>query len=134
MTTKRNTFQKNERLCSKKAIQQLFDQGQSFVKYPFRITLLPIEDEEASSAQVLISVSKKKFKRANKRNWIKRRIREAYRLNKQLLLESLIENDIKLAISLVYLPQEVLDYSTIEKGLKKALKQIAIKIKDNEIN
>jgi len=134
MITKRNTFQKNERLCSKKAIQQLFDEGQSFVKYPFRITLLPIVDEEASSAQVLISVSKKKIKRANKRNWIKRRIREAYRLNKHALLEALMENKIKIAISLVYLPQEILDYSMIEKGMKKALKQVAIKIKDNDIN
>ncbi len=127
MTTKRNTFKKNERLCSKKTIQQLFDEGQSFIKYPFRVTILPLEDEEHTNARILISVSKKRFKRANKRNWVKRRIREAYRLNKHELVDYLSEKKIKLAISFVYLPQDLLDYSAIEKGIKKALKQIIVK-------
>lgn len=132
MTTQRNTFQKNERLCSNKIIQRLFDEGQSFVRYPFRITILPIDDEDAAPLQILISVSKKRFKRANKRNWVKRRIREAYRLNKHQALAVLTEKNIKLAVSFVYLPSEVLDYSNIEKSVKKALKQIVSKVVPDE--
>ncbi|MCU4162446.1 ribonuclease P protein component [Carboxylicivirga caseinilyticus] len=132
MTTQRNTFQKNERLCSNKIIQRLFDEGQSFVRYPFRITILPIDDEDAAPLQILISVSKKRFKRANKRNWVKRRIREAYRLNKHQALAVLTEKNIKLAVSFVYLPSEVLDYSNIEKTVKKALKQIVSKVVPDE--
>nr|WP_321454111.1 ribonuclease P protein component [uncultured Carboxylicivirga sp.] len=128
MTTQRNTFSKTERLCSRKTIQQLFDEGTSFTRYPFRVTILPINDEEAPPLQVLISVSKKKFKRANKRNWIKRRTREAYRLNKHEALQVLSENNIKLAVSFVYIPNEILDYAFIEKNLKKALKQIISKV------
>nr|WP_321406684.1 ribonuclease P protein component [uncultured Carboxylicivirga sp.] len=132
MTTQRNTFQKNERLCSNKIIQRLFDEGQSFVRYPFRITILPIDDEDAAPLQILISVSKKRFKRANKRNWVKRRIREAYRLNKHQALAVLSEKNIKLAVSFVYLPSEVRDYSNIEKSVKKALKQIVSKVVPDE--
>lgn len=132
MTTKRYTFTKNERLCSRKTIQQLFDEGQSFVKYPFRITILPLDDEESANAGILISVSKRRFKRANKRNRVKRLTREAYRLNKHELLDFLHENKIKIAVSFVYLPQEILDYASIEKGIKKALKQIISKFNTNE--
>jgi len=128
MTKLRNTFSKNERLCSRKTIQQLFDEGKSFTRYPFRVTILPITDEEAAPLQVLVSVSKRKFKRANKRNWIKRRIREAYRLNKHEALQVLSDNNIKLAVSFVYIPTEILDYSFIEKNLKKALKQVVSKV------
>nr|WP_319400636.1 ribonuclease P protein component [uncultured Carboxylicivirga sp.] len=128
MTTQRNTFSKTERLCSRKTIQQLFDEGTSFTRYPFRVTILPINDEEAPPLQVLISVSKKKFKRANKRNWIKRRTREAYRLNKHEALQVLSENNIKLAVSFVYIPNEILEYAFIEKNIKKALKQIISKV------
>ena len=128
MTTQRNTFSKNERLCSRKTIQQLFDEGTSFTRYPLRVTILPITDEDAVPLQVLISVSKRKFKRANKRNWIKRRIREAYRLNKHEAIQVLSENNIKLAVSFVYIPNEILDYSIIEKNVKKALKQVVSKV------
>lgn len=134
MTTLRYTFSKNERLCSKKCIQEMFDHGQAFVKYPFRITFIPVEDQEAANAQILISVSKKKFKRANKRNLIKRKIREAYRLNKHEFLDTLTKNNLKIAVSFVYLPQEILDYNNIQKGVLKALKQLSIKVSNNETN
>ena len=79
------TFRKEERLSKEKHIQELFDKGSSFYLFPFKVLFLPNPDPAVQHHQVLISVSKKNFKRAVDRNLIKRRIREAYRLQKELL-------------------------------------------------
>ncbi len=75
------TFPKRERLCSIKSIDSLFSGGESFIAYPLRVVyrIETENDETQRSASLLISVSKKKFKRAVKRNRVKRLIREAYR-------------------------------------------------------
>ncbi len=76
-------LQKSERLCSRKAMEALFATGhQSYSAYPLRAVFLPTEE---SGVRFLVSVSKRFFKRAVRRNRIKRQIREAYRLNKHLL-------------------------------------------------
>lgn len=120
----RFTFKKNERLCSRTTIQDLFTKGKSFVKYPFRITYLPLISDDPENAKILISVSKKRFKRAYKRNRVKRLIREAYRLNKHELVSLLKEMNSKYAIAFVYLPTEILSYEAVEKGMKKALSKL----------
>jgi len=124
MEQKRFTFRKNERLCSRTTIQTLFTKGKSFVKYPFRISYISIDEDIAAEAQVLISVSKKRFKRAYKRNQLKRLTREAYRLNKHDFLNHLKIQDKKLAVAFIYLPTEILEYVDVEKGMKKALKKL----------
>ncbi len=75
------TFKKEERLCSVKLIQSLFHNGSSFVVYPFRV-VWKVQIKPESGTQVLISVSKRRFKHAVTRNRIKRVMREAYRLEK----------------------------------------------------
>src|SRR5690606_34395065 len=80
------SFSKAERLCSKKLITQLFSKGSAFNLYPLRFVILKAEAPGTGFPQVLISVSKKYFKRAHDRNRLKRQIREAYRLNKTKLL------------------------------------------------
>lgn len=132
MSTKQFSFGKNEKLCSSKIIERLFNEGKSFVKYPFRITILPLPSEDFKAPQVLISVSKRKFKRAYKRNLLKRRFREAYRLNKHTLHEALARTSSNLAIAFIYLPNETLEFSDIEKGLKKGLNQIIHKFMKDE--
>jgi ribonuclease P protein component len=79
------TFRKEERLSKEKQIQELFDKGSSFYLFPFKVLFLPQADPASPVHQVLISVSKRNFKRAVDRNLIKRRMREAYRLQRQLL-------------------------------------------------
>ena len=79
------TFSKSERLCSKIAIEKLVEEGKSFHLSPFKISWLS-NTEESVPVQILISVPKRTFKRAVYRNLLKRRIREAYRKNKQSLL------------------------------------------------
>lgn len=79
------TFRKEEKLTKEKDIQELFDKGSSFYLFPFKVFVLPNPRQDCPHHQVLISVSKKNFKRAVDRNLIKRRIRESYRLQKEAL-------------------------------------------------
>lgn len=86
-----NTFSKEERLCSRKAIDRLFNGGgsRSMAAFPLRLVYLKeAADGEKQAVRLLISVPKRCFKRAVKRNRVKRQIREAYRKNKPLLAES----------------------------------------------
>lgn len=76
---------KSERLHADKLIKELFNEGSSFFLYPFKVIYLRKIDMIRQANQVLISVSKKKIKKASGRNYIKRRIKESYRLNKHLL-------------------------------------------------
>lgn len=119
----KNTFTKEEKLCSTKAIDTLFSIGESFVAYPLRVVYL-IHDKsetEAQSASVMISVSKRKFKRAVKRNRVKRLIREAYRLNKHDLTALLAKHNKRMDIAFLYLKDELPEFSEIEKSILKTL-------------
>ena len=74
-------------------------------------------------AEVLFSTPKKFLKRANKRNTVRRRMREAYRLNKQIVMQS---HDARyLQVALIYSSKEVLDYKTIENATKRILEKLA---------
>jgi len=86
----------------------------------------PKRDNESSS--VLVSVPKKRFKRAVKRNRLKRLMREAYRLNKQLLTEKLVEKQLQIHIAFNYVSDDEMDYVSIEKKMKLALQKLADKI------
>ena len=116
------TLTKPERLHSFGAIRRLFKEGQSGFVYPFRY-MFYIEDAAQSEAAILFSTPKKFHKRANKRNTIRRRMREAYRLNKEVLTARLGNRRIELA--LIYSSKTIHDYKFIENALKKSLEQIA---------
>lgn len=83
MTDERFTLPKEERLCSRKALEALFGGGsKSILAYPVRAVF---QKTEETGIRIMVSVSKRFFKRAVKRNRIKRQLREAYRLNKRIL-------------------------------------------------
>ena len=125
MAIKTYNFQKEERLCSKKLLDELFTNGSSFLLYPFRVTWLSSPDSSQTfPAQVVVSVPKKRFKRSVDRNLIKRRIKEAYRLNKEsLFYESLHQHNSKLILAINYVGNQAHDFSLIEKKLKLALQE-----------
>jgi ribonuclease P protein component len=109
-------FRKEERLKSDILIKELFEKGSSFYSFPFKVIFMTNADEKAASHQVLISVSKKNFKKAVDRNLIKRRIRESYRLNKNLL-----PNSTQLLIAYIYTAKEILTFAQIQERLVKSL-------------
>jgi ribonuclease P protein component len=113
---------KSEKLHSFGAIRRLFSEGRGGFVYPFRYVVYT-EHAEEMSAEVLFSTPKKFLKRANKRNKVRRRMREAYRLNKALLLSS--NEPRMMQIALIYSSKEVIDYNTIENATKKILEIIA---------
>ena len=116
-----NSLTKPERLHSYGAIRRLFKEGRSGFVYPFRY-LYYVEDAASPEAAILFSTPKKFHKRANKRNVLRRRMREAYRLNNEELHTSLGNRRLEFAI--VYSSKTVHDYKTIENGVKRVLQQI----------
>lgn len=127
-----NTLRKSERLDKKKVIEKMFAGGShSFSIFPLRVVYLQVEELEAT-ASILVSVSKRRFKRAVKRNRVKRQIREAYRVNKHKLLSVLAEKQCRLAIAFIYLSDRPEDSSVIENRVKTALARIAEKVTTSE--
>ncbi|WP_320054848.1 ribonuclease P protein component [uncultured Acetobacteroides sp.] len=122
---KENRFYKTERLCSKKDFEQLFTGSNSFFVYPFKVVYRTVDYSEKEYLKIGISVSKRNFKRAVKRNYIKRRIREAFRLNKGQLKLLLEERRVGLQVVLVYVSKETQEYADIEPKIKIVLERLA---------
>ncbi|MBN2524098.1 MAG: ribonuclease P protein component [Bacteroidales bacterium] len=122
----RYRFGKAERLSSKKLIDLLFREGKYLQVNSIRcIYLFPDKSIlTPSPVQIVISAPKKLFKRAVDRNLMKRRIREAYRLHKNLLIHSLQEKDKKLVMAFLVLQNKIQEYHTIEKTIKKLIDQL----------
>jgi ribonuclease P protein component len=129
-STLKKTFKKDERLCSLKVIDSLFDRKNSanggVFAYPLRVVFQPILAAESSEnpstnilqkTQVLFSVPKRQFKHAVDRNLIRRRMKEAYRLNKYLLTGTN-------SIAFIYISKEIEKYEVIEKGMKSAFRKM----------
>lgn len=122
MTNKRFTLSKEERLSWKRYIDLLFEKGQSFVAFPLRVVYLPVEKEGLAPVSMMVSVSKKKFKRAVKRNLVKRQVREAYRVRKYDLIDSLLEKNRCMLVAFLYLDKEIHPFTDMEKAMTKAIR------------
>tara|TARA_B100000809_G_scaffold229593_1_gene243342 strand:- start:573 stop:995 length:423 start_codon:yes stop_codon:yes gene_type:complete len=124
--TRRQTLDSTERVKSKKIAEELFKKGSSFFLYPFIVRKIILNKEliekDTPLSQILIAVPKKKLRRAVDRNLVKRRVREAYRLNKFTLLDNLDQQQI--AFSLVYVAGKPLDYHFIEERIKNILETL----------
>lgn len=126
------SFNKEEKIIGDNRINNLFKNGKSFLSFPLRVVYLKTDYSLQSSISVLISVPKKRIKNAVKRNRIKRQVREAYRLNKQYLNSITEKIGCHLDIAFVFVKDEMIDYSAIEKGMRKGLTEIINKLSSNK--
>ena len=120
---KSHALPKSERLSSLTAVRRLFTDGASGFVYPFRYMVFKSEST-TPSVEVLFSVPKRNHKRANKRNTLKRRMREAYRLNNEALHAAIKEQGKELDIAIVYSTKDLLPYKTIENAVRKILAEV----------
>ena len=119
-----NTFPKKEHLYGEKNITRLHEQGTVFMSFPFRVVHMLAGEDEIIPVRMMVSVPKKRFKLAVKRNRIKRLIRETYRLNKMEIIDFAIAHDLKLYISFQYVSNDIETFEMINKRMKNAIKKL----------
>jgi len=122
------TFRKEEKLCSQKIIGEIFLSGTSFLCYPLKVVWKYEELLTSFPAQVVFSVPKRLFKRAHDRNLLKRQLREVYRYQKQELYQSLELNNRKIAVMIVYIAKEQLEFGQIEGAMAKVVAKLKKKL------
>lgn len=116
------TLRKSERLCGTTAIAGLFRNGKSGFSHPVKYVFEPYA---GSGVAVMVSVPKRNHKRANKRNLLKRRMREAFRTNRGPLCDLCREKGLGLRVALIYGAKEIADFNTIEYAVRNAIAKIA---------
>jgi ribonuclease P protein component len=118
------SLSKKERLSWKRHIDLLFAKGASFVSYPLRIVYLCVEEPMPAPVSMMVSVPKKKIKKAVGRNYIKRQVRETYRMRKHALTETLAEKNKSMLLAFLYLDKAIHSTSDMEKAMTKALQTL----------
>lgn len=120
ITLKQYGLPREERLRGKTRIDRLFKDGKSVISFPYRAVFTDSGEETVS---IMVSVPKKRFKRAVLRNLLRRRTKEAYRLNKQRLSEALKGKGLDIAI--LYLDKTVAESPLLHKKMCDLLDKIA---------
>jgi ribonuclease P protein component len=119
------TFGKNEKLCSQKIIGEMFESGLSFLCFPLKVTWLKVDELPSEfPVQVAFSVPKRIFKHAHDRNRLKRLMRESYRLHKDKLYQIIENKETKVALMLVYIGKEKLEYAKIFNAITKVINRL----------
>ncbi|MEN9522497.1 MAG: hypothetical protein RL065_874 [Bacteroidota bacterium] len=118
------TFKKQEKLCSTKQLNLLFEKGKGFYQTPLRLIYLETNQPQIFPVQIVITVSKRNFKKAVDRNRIKRLIRENYRLNKAILYQHLQQKNKKIFIGIIYTGKEMPEFDNIKSALLKGIEKL----------
>ncbi|MFN3999817.1 ribonuclease P protein component [Algoriphagus sp.] len=119
---------KNERLHAEKLIKELFNKGSSFFLYPFKVLFIKKAELNTQPNQVLFSVSKKKIKKAVGRNFIKRRLKEAYRLNKHIIPPDGI------IVGLIFVGKAEMPFAEIQPKMIQVLNRLKQELPQNPLS
>ena len=125
------TYQKKEKLKSRKLIGQLFSTGKSFHVFPVKLIYLEIKDEIDFPLKVGVGVSSKFFKNASDRNRIKRLIREVYRLEKNILHDYLQIQNRTLILFFLFTDKSLPEYQQIKTKIPLLLQRLIIELNEN---
>ena len=117
-------FPKKQKLCGEKVIERLFANGKSISEKPFRAIWNFEKNNDQVFVKSLIVVPKKRLKLAVDRNVLKRRIKEAYRLQKKQLECFLEGTNQQLNLAIIYQQEEILDYKTLEEKINLLLSRL----------
>ena len=123
-TPGRLTFNKNERLCSIKLIDSLFETGKHDKTPPFRLTWLRFRDVLPVPAQVVFIIPKKSFPKAADRNLLRRQMREIYRQNKHLLVRVCVRTGVQVALALQFNGKKQIPYRETERKIILLLQRL----------
>jgi ribonuclease P protein component len=125
------SFNKQEKLKSRKLTEQLFAEGKTFSVYPIKLWFMEIKDENDFPLKIGVTVSSKKFKHAVDRNRIKRLLRETYRLNKTQLHEFVQKENKQLAVFFLYLDKELPEFNNLQTKMQKAIGKLIAALSEN---
>jgi ribonuclease P protein component len=118
-------FGKEERLCNKEHILRLQKDANVFYDYPYTVKWMEISDPKKSGVRILTAVPKRNFKKAVDRNKIKRFIREAYRINKEFLVEKTKLHNKNIIVMLLYSGKKIVSFKESESKIILILQRIA---------
>ncbi|MGC8750369.1 ribonuclease P protein component [Hydrotalea sp.] len=135
MTSGLYSYSKPEKLKSRKQIDALFANGQQLYAYPIKIfyTLTINEALQPNLLQAGVAVSSRYFKKAVHRNYIKRLLREAYRLNKVELKTTVYQKQVRLNLFIIYVGKEMPEKDKLPQVVKKLLLQLNQKLHEMDI-
>src|SRR5690606_19868903 len=123
------SFPSSEKLKSKILIEKLFSEGKYLKRYPLKLIYTPIGKGEINTHKTGVTVTKRNFKKAVQRNFIKRLMREALRKNKYLVDNNL---ERKFALMFIYTGNEIPGYNKISTAVVELLKDLIVREKNNE--
>lgn len=134
--TKNNTYSKQEKLKSRKALEQLFAKGKSFSVFPIKVfyTVSDVSVSDEAFVQAGVGVSSRIFKKAHDRNKVKRLLREVYRTQKQPLYASMVAKQAQLNVFFLYIGKELSVFADLHIAMEKTLEKLIRKISEPTSN
>ncbi len=124
---KQYTLGKEERIKSRKTLDEIFQAGKGFSILPFRVLYI----KAGEGLKFAVGVSSKNFKNATDRNRVKRIVREAYRLQKMELKDKLAQKNTGLNIFFIYTAKEILPYKQVYDAVKKIIEKLFKQVNEN---
>ena len=122
--SQRNTFRKPERLCSRKEIDRLFAKGSAITVFPLRLMYISRDELTEIAAKTMFVVPKRNFRKAHDRNLLRRRMREAFRINKNSLYKKLDGSGKCVSMALLFTGRKEENYETIESATVELLRRL----------